>query len=127
MKDGVIADFEVTEAMLRYFITRAHKRKNACSSADHYLRSLRNYGGRKKGGARLGARRERPREVYLIEEPMAAAIGAGLPITEPSGNMIVDIGGGTTEVAIISLAGHRLRPSRFASLATRWMKRSSST
>ena len=67
------------------------------------------------------------REVYLIEEPMAAAIGAGLPITEPGGNMIVDIGGGTTEVAVISLVRHRVLASRCASPATRWTRRSSST
>src|SRR6266550_1663151 len=82
LKDGVIADFEVTEAMLRHFITKVDKRA-VRESATH-----------------AGAR-----EVYLIEEPMAAAIGVGLPVQDPAGNMIIDIGGGTTEVAIISLSG----------------------
>ncbi|MCC6999884.1 MAG: rod shape-determining protein [Deltaproteobacteria bacterium] len=104
MKDGVIADFEVTEAMLRYFITRAHNRRTLVRPriiiavpsgiTEVETRAVRD------SALAAGAR-----EVYLIEEPMAAAIGAGLPITDPSGNMIVDIGGGTTEVAVISLAG----------------------
>jgi rod shape-determining protein MreB len=104
MKDGVIADFEVTEAMLRYFITRAHNR--------HTLVKPRIIIGVPSGITEVEKRAVRDsalaagaREVYLIEEPMAAAIGAGLPVTEPSGNMVVDIGGGTTEVAVISLAG----------------------
>ena len=104
MKDGVIADFEVTEAMLRYFITRAHKRKTLVRPriiicVPSGITEV------EKRAVRDSAMAASAREVYLIEEPMAAAIGAGLPITEPSGNMIVDIGGGTTEVAIISLAG----------------------
>jgi rod shape-determining protein MreB len=104
MKDGVIADFEVTEAMLRYFITRAHKRKTLVRPriiicVPSGITEV------EKRAVRDSALAASAREVYLIEEPMAAAIGAGLPITEPSGNMIVDIGGGTTEVAIISLAG----------------------
>ncbi|MBK6846964.1 MAG: rod shape-determining protein [Proteobacteria bacterium] len=104
MKDGVIADFEITEAMLRYFITRAHKRKTLVRPriiicVPSGITEV------EKRAVRDSALAASAREVYLIEEPMAAAIGAGLPITEPSGNMIVDIGGGTTEVAIISLAG----------------------
>ena len=104
MKDGVIADFEVTEAMLRYFITKAHQRRTlvrpriiVCVPSG--ITEV------EKRAVRDSALAAGAREVYLIEEPMAAAIGAGLPITEPSGNMIVDIGGGTTEVAVISLAG----------------------
>jgi rod shape-determining protein MreB len=104
MKDGVIADFEVTEAMLRYFISRAHNRRTlvrpriiVCVPSG--ITEV------EKRAVRDSALAAGAREVYLIEEPMAAAIGAGLPITEPSGNMIVDIGGGTTEVAVISLAG----------------------
>ena len=105
MKDGVIADFEITEAMLRYFITARAQPPDAGEAAHHHRRPLRHHRGREARRARRGAESAGAREVYLIEEPMAAAIGAGLPITEPSGNMIVDIGGGTTEVAVISLAG----------------------
>lgn len=104
MKDGVIADFEVTEAMLRYFIMRAHNRKTFIHPriiicVPFGITEV------EKRAVRESAESAGAREVFLIEEPMAAAIGAGLPITEPSGNMIVDIGGGTTEVAVISLAG----------------------
>ena len=104
MKDGVIADFEVTEAMLRYFIIRAHNRKTFVHPR---IIICVPYGITEveKRAVRESAESAGAREVYLIEEPMAAAIGAGLPITQPSGNMVVDIGGGTTEVAVISLAG----------------------
>jgi rod shape-determining protein MreB len=104
LKDGVIADFEVTEAMLRYFITRAHNRK-ALVRPRIIVGVPSGITEVEKRAVRDSALAAGAREVYLIEEPMAAAIGAGLPITEPSGNMIVDIGGGTTEVAVISLAG----------------------
>ena len=104
MKDGVIADFEITEAMLRYFIQKVHNRKTLlrpriiiCVPSGITQVERR--------AVRESAEYAGAREVYLIEEPMAAAIGSGLPITEPSGNMIVDIGGGTTEVAVISLSG----------------------
>ena len=103
LRDGVIADFEVTEAMLRYFIRKVHSR--------HTLVRPRIVIGVpfgitevEKRAVRESAESAGAREVYLIEEPMAAAIGAGLPITEPTGNMIVDIGGGTTEGAGISLS-----------------------
>jgi len=104
MKDGVIADFEVTEAMLRYFIRKAHNRRTLVRPR---IIICVPFGVTEveKRAVRESAESAGAREVYLIEEPMAAAIGAGLPITEPSGNMIVDIGGGTTEVAVISLAG----------------------
>jgi len=104
IKDGVIADFEVTEEMLRYFIQKAHKRK-------HLLRPRIIIGVPsgitpvEKKAVQDSARKAGASEVYLIQEPMAAAIGAGLPVTSPSGSLIVDIGGGTTEVAVISLAG----------------------
>lgn len=104
MKDGVIADFEITEAMLRYFIERAHNRRTMVKPR---IIICVPYGitAVEKRAVKESAESAGAREVYLIEEPMAAAIGAGLPITEPSGSMIVDIGGGTTEVAVISLAG----------------------
>jgi rod shape-determining protein MreB len=104
MKDGVIADFEITEAMLRHFIRTVHNRRTlvrpriiVCVPSG--ITQV------EKRAVRESAESAGAREVYLIEEPMAAAIGAGLPITEPTANMVVDIGGGTTEVAVISLAG----------------------
>jgi len=104
MKDGVIADFDTTEQMLKYFIKKAHNRE--------YLISPRVVIGVpseitqvEKRAVKESALRAKVSEVYLVEEAMAAAIGAGLPITEPSGNMIVDIGGGTTDIAVISLSG----------------------
>lgn len=104
MKDGVIADFEVTEAMLRYFIAKANKRKTLVRPR---IMICVPYGitAVEKRAVRESAESAGARSVFLIQEPMAAAIGAELPITEPGGNMVVDIGGGTTEVAVISLAG----------------------
>ncbi len=104
MKDGVIADFEVTEAMLRYFINKVHNRRRLVHpriiiSVPSGITQV------EKRAVRDTAESAGASEVYLIEEPMAAAIGAGLPITEPMASMVVDVGGGTTEVAIISLAG----------------------
>ena len=104
MRDGVIANFEVTEAMIKYFIRKVHNRKT--------LVRPRVVIGVPSGITQVEKRAVRDsvasagaREVYLMEEPMAAAIGVGLPIASPTGNMIVDIGGGTTEVAVISLSG----------------------
>lgn len=104
LKDGVIADFDITESMLRYFIRRVHDRRTLISPrivvavpsgiTEVERRAV------KDSAERAGARR-----VYCIEEPMAAAIGVGLPVHEPAGNMIIDIGGGTTEVAIMSMSG----------------------
>ena len=100
LKDGVIADFEVTEAMLRYFIQKAHNRRTFVKPR---MVICIPYGVTdvEKRAVRDSAENAGASEVHLIEEPLAAAIGANLPITEPSGNMIVDIGGGTTEVAVI--------------------------
>jgi rod shape-determining protein MreB len=104
LKDGVIADFDTTERMLRYFIQKVHKRRHlakprivVCVPSGITGVEQRAV---KDAGYAAGARK-----VYIIEEPMAAAIGAGLPVHEPTGNMVVDIGGGTTEVAVISLGG----------------------
>lgn len=104
LKDGVISDFDTTERMLRYFIQKVHKRRHfakprlvVCVPSGITGVEQRAV---KDAGYAAGARK-----VYIIEEPMAAAIGAGLPIHEPTGNMVVDIGGGTTEIAVISLGG----------------------
>jgi rod shape-determining protein MreB len=104
IKDGVIADFEITEAMLRYFIQRAHNRGKLVRPrivicVPPCITSV------EKRAVRESALSAGAREVFLIEEPMAAAIGAGLDVTAPTGNMVVDIGGGTTDVAVISLSG----------------------
>ena len=104
MKDGVIADFEITESMLRYFIKKAHRRKffikpRIVVAVPSGITEV------EKRAVKDSAEHAGAREVYLVEEPMAAAIGVGLPVQEPAGNMIIDVGGGTTEVAVISLAG----------------------
>lgn len=104
LKDGVIADFDVTERMLRYFIQKVHRRRHFAKprvivAVPSGITGVEQRAV-KEAGYQAGARR-----VFIIEEPMAAAIGAGLPVHEPTGNMVVDIGGGTTEVAVISLGG----------------------
>jgi len=104
LKDGVIADFEITEAMLRHFIRKAHNRR-ALVRPRIIVCVPTGITQVEKRAVRESAESAGARDVFLIEEPTAAAIGAGLPITEPTCNMVVDIGGGTTEIAIISLAG----------------------
>ena len=104
MKDGVIANFEVTEKMLTTFYPQSAQRKILGASACRHRNSFGNHAGRTPRRRRFGVSRKAS-EVYLVEEAMAAAIGAGLPITEPHGNMVVDIGGGTTDIAVISLSG----------------------
>ena len=104
LKDGVIADFDITERMLRYFIQKVHRRRHLAKprivvAVPSGITGVEQ-SAVKEAGHQAGARR-----VYIIEEPMAAAIGAGLPVNEPTGNMVVDVGGGTTEVAVISLGG----------------------
>ena len=104
MKDGVIADFDMTETMLRYFIRKVHNRRSLARpriiiSVPSGITQV------EKRAVRESAESAGAREVFLIEEPMAAAIGADLPVTEPTSNVVLDIGGGTTEVAVISLAG----------------------
>ena len=104
MKAGVIADFEITEAMLRYFIKKIHNRRKMVRPRI-IIAVPSDITEVEKRAVKDSATHAGAREVFLIEEPMAAAIGVGLPVQEPAGNMIVDIGGGTTEVALISLAG----------------------
>lgn len=104
LKDGVIADFDVTESMLRYFIRKVHNRRTLVAprvviAVPSGITEV------EKRAVKDSAEQAGARQVYLIEEPMAAAIGVGLPVHEPAANMVIDIGGGTTEVAIISLAG----------------------
>src|ERR1700689_2951789 len=103
LKDGVIADFEICEKMLRYFIQRANQRRFAKPRMIICVPS--GITGVEKRAVMEAAMTAGARKAYIIEEPMAAAIGAGLPVHEPTGNMVVDIGGGTTEVAVISLGG----------------------
>ena len=105
IKDGVIANFEVTQSMLKYFITKSMGNKRSIIPPRIIICVPFGITQVEKRAVKESAHSAGAREVFLIEEPMAAAIGAGLPITEPSGNMVVDIGGGTTGVAVISLGG----------------------
>lgn len=105
MRNGVIADFEITESMLRYFIKKVHNSKWFVGRPRMVIAIPSGITEVEKRAVKDSALHAGAREVYMIEEPVAAAIGVGLPIQEPSGNMIIDIGGGTTELAVISLAG----------------------
>lgn len=127
MKDGVIADFDMTEKMIRYFIEKTHRRKNFLRpriviSVPYGLTQV------ERKAVRESALSAGAREVFLIEEPMAAAIGADLPIQEPKGNLIIDIGGGTTEIGVTSLGGLvisksiRVAGDKFDASIVAWMK-----
>jgi rod shape-determining protein MreB len=105
MKDGVIADFDVTQAMLKYFIAKAMNSKTMLSKPRVVVGVPSGVTEVEKRAVIDAAQQAGAREAYLIEEPMAAAIGAGLPVEEATGSMVVDIGGGTTEIAVISLGG----------------------
>nr|WP_190014597.1 rod shape-determining protein [Geosporobacter subterraneus] len=105
LKDGVIADFDVTQSMLKYFIRRAYPKKSLFFQPRVVVGVPSGVTEVEKRAVEEAALQAGAKEAYLIEEPMAAAIGAGLPVEEPTGSMVVDIGGGTTEIAIISLGG----------------------
>src|SRR5665647_2446134 len=105
MKDGVIADFDVTQAMIRYFISKALGKKNPFIKPRVVISIPTGCTTVEERAVKEAALQAGAKEAYLLEEPIAAAIGAGLPVHEPTGNMIVDIGGGTTEVAVISMGG----------------------
>ena len=102
MKDGVIADFDITQSMLRYFIGRALQKNSLLTRPRVVISVPSGVTAVEERAVREAALQAGAKEAYLIEEPMAAAIGAGMPVYDPTGNMIVDIGGGTTEVAVIS-------------------------
>jgi rod shape-determining protein MreB len=104
LKDGVIADFDVAEQMLRYFIQKVHRRRHLAKPRI-VVAVPSGLTGVEQSAVKEACHQAGARRVYIFEEPLAAAIGAGLPVNEPTGNMIVDIGGGTTEVAVISLGG----------------------
>jgi len=124
LKDGVIADFEVTEAMLRYFINKTRVKRFPWQPKPRVVVCVPSGVTEVEKRAVFEATMQAgARQAFLIEEPMAAAIGAGLPIQEPTGNMVVDIGGGTTEVAVISL-GASSSPSPSASAVTSSTRRS---
>ena len=127
LRDGVIADIDVAEQMIKHFIQQGPRQAPLPALARN--RDLRAVGfdqRRTPRDPRCRIERRRAAQVWLIEEPMAAAIGADMPVTEPIGSMVVDIGGGTTEVAVLSLRGLAYT-TRSASAATRWTKRSSAT
>src|SRR5256714_12592550 len=105
LKDGVIADFDTTERMLRYFIRKVHRRNHLVRGPRVVVCVPSGVTGVEQRAVKESTYNAGASKVFIIEEPMAAAIGSGLPVSEPTGNMVVDIGGGTTEVAVISLGG----------------------
>ena len=125
LRDGVISDFDVTEQMIKYFVNRVHDRIGLIPRPRMLLGIPSGVTEVEKRAVRDAALNAGARWARLIEEPMAAAIGAGLPVSEPSGSLIVDIGGGTTEVAVISLGGIVVVALASASAATRWTRTSS--
>ena len=125
LRDGVISDFDVTEQMIKYFVNRVHDRIGLIPRPRMLLGIPSGVTEVEKRAVRDAALNAGARWARLIEEPMAAAIGAGLPVSEPSGSLIVDIGGGTTEVAVLSLGGIVVSPLASGSAATRWTRTSS--
>ena len=125
LRDGVISDFDVTEQMIKYFVNKVHDRVGLIPRPRMLLGIPSGVTEVEKRAVRDAALNAGARWARLIEEPMAAAIGAGLPVSEPSGSLIVDIGGGTTEVAVISPRRHRRSAARSGSAATRWTRTSS--
>ena len=125
MKDGVIADYETTAAMMKYYMKEAAKSKGIFSRKPYVMICVPSGITAVEERAVIDATRQAgARDAYTIEEPFAAAIGANLPVWEPTGSMVVDIGGGTTEVAIISLRWNCYKSIRFELLVMKWMKRS---
>ena len=125
LRDGVISDFDVTEQMIKYFVDKVHDRVGTIARPRMLLGIPSGVTEVEKRAVRDAALNAGARWAGLIEEPMAAAIGAGLPVSEPSGSLIVDIGGGTTEVAVISLGGIVGQRAASGSVATRWTRTSS--
>lgn len=128
MKDGVIADFDTTATMIKYFIRQAQKQRSMFQRHPNVMVCVPSgITAVEQRAVEDATKQAGAREAYTIEEPFAAAIGADLPVWEPTGSMVVDIGGGTTEVAVISLGGIVTSRSVRVVEATKWMNRSSST
>ena len=120
LRDGVIADFEIAEEMIKYFIRKVHNRRTFASPLVIVCVPSGSTAVERRA-IQESAEAAGARKVWLIEEPMAAAIGAGLPVTEPTGSMVVDIGGGTTEVAVLSYGAIHFMPVLFVSAVIKWI------